>query len=91
MEKILGQEISSDAYKNKTFWFSKRSQISSSWQSSGFEIFSVDLRKQKVFFHKSKKVSKLSIPEIFLTDKIPNDAKYELEQFFRYIRKKYGI
>lgn len=36
-------------------------------------------------------VTSLSVPETFLTDKIPNDAKYELEQFFRYIKKKYGI
>ena len=91
IEKILDQYLSQNAYKSKAFWFRKRSNISSAWQSMGFEIFSVDLRKQKVFFHKSKKVSKLSIPEIFLTDKIPNDAKYELEQFFKYIRKKYGI
>lgn len=73
------------------FWFQKRSNISSTWQSNGSEISSVDLRKQKVFFRKSKNLSKLKIPSVFLSDKIPNDAKYELEQFFNYIRKKYGI
>ena len=57
----------------------------------GFEILSVDLRKQKIFFNKSKRFSKVSIPEIFLTDKIPNIAKYELEHFFKYICKKYVI
>ena len=49
-------------------------------------------QKQKVAFKKvQKENSKLKIPEVFLTDDIPNEAKYELEQFFDYIKKKYGI
>lgn len=35
--------------------------------------------------------SKLSTPTIFLTNKIPIDAKYEIENYLEFIRKKYGL
>ena len=51
------------------------------------------IKNKKISFRKNeeKDVSKLIIPKVFLTDKIPNNAKYEIEHFFEYIRKKYGI
>ena len=54
--------------------------------------FCVDDDKQKVVFkRKKKKSSKLDIPTALLSSKLPNSAKYELEQFFDYILKKYGL
>lgn len=77
----------------ESFWYEKRTDdLLSAWQSQGFEITNVDFCSREVNFHKEiKKSSRLIIPKIFLTDKIPNDAKYEPERFFEYIRKKYGI
>jgi len=50
------------------------------------------LEKKKITFRKTvNKTSKLNIPQIFLTNKIPDSAKYELEEFFKYIVKKYGL
>ena len=51
----------------------------------------IDLKNKKVALKKAQKEnSKLKISEVFLIDDIPNEAKYELEQFFDYIKKKYG-
>ena len=93
IENILGVPLVKEAYKYDSFWYKKKADdLPSAWQSQGFEVTNVDFCSKEVNFHKTvKKSSKLMIPKIFLTDKIPNDAKYELERFFDYIRKKYGI
>jgi hypothetical protein len=33
----------------------------------------------------------VTIPEIFLSGRVPPNARAELENFFGYIQKKYGI
>lgn len=46
----------------------------SAWQSQGFEVTNVDFCSREVNFHKAiKESSKLMIPKIFLTDKIPKE------------------
>ncbi len=93
IESILGASLGSNAYNFKSFWHKKSGILSEAWQSQHFEITLVDTEKKEIYFRKSeeKDVSKLIIPKVFLTDKIPNNAKYEIEHFFEYIRKKYGI
>ncbi len=93
IEKILKGKLCSLAYKYKSFWHRKsKREFADSWQSEGFEVSEIDFKKKKAYFHKTdNNRGKLSIPKVFLTDKIPNNAKYELEHFFEYIRKKYGI
>ena len=73
-----------------TFLYKKvRGILPASWQSHGYGISNIDLKNKKVAFKKDQKEnSKLKIPEVFLTDDIPNEAKYELEQFFDYIKKE---
>ena len=33
----------------------------------------------------------VTIPQVFLNGRVPNDARFELENFFDYIRNKYGL
>ncbi|MDO4200050.1 MAG: reverse transcriptase domain-containing protein [Clostridia bacterium] len=93
IEKILDAPLNSRAYNFESFWHKKSGLLSGIWQSQNFDITLVDIKNKKIFFRKNEKkdISKLVIPKIFLTDRIPNEAKYEVEHFFEYIRKKYGI
>lgn len=36
-------------------------------------------------------MTSLEIPEVFLTGRIPSDCKYEAENYFSYLVKKYGL
>ncbi|MDR1254233.1 MAG: reverse transcriptase N-terminal domain-containing protein [Oscillospiraceae bacterium] len=93
IEKIIDAKMCNSAYKYTAFWYKKgRGTISDSWQSSGFGISRLDIKNERVTFKKvNMNVTKLQIPEVFLTDDVPNDAQYELENFFDYIKKKYRL
>lgn len=93
MEKIIGFKLCGSAYKYTSYWYqSRKGNISDAWENQNYEILKIDLTKKKISFRKTlKKNSKLNIPQEFLTSKIPDGAKYELEEFFKYIVKKYGI
>ena len=52
----------------------------------------LDLKKEKVTLHRVEEgVSKLVIPPVLLSGKIPDNAKFELEKHMEYIIKKYGL
>ena len=93
MENILGFKLCNSAYKHPAYWYQiRKGTISNCWSNQNYEIQKLDIEKNKVTFRKViNKLSKLNIPQIFLTNKIPNGAKYELEEFFKYITKKYGL
>lgn len=93
IEKIIGFKLCDSAYKYAAYWYqSKKGNISNAWDNQNYEILKVDIEKRKIIFRKTlKKNTKLNIPQVFLTSKIPNSAKFELEEFFQYIVKKYGL
>jgi len=93
IEEILGFPLSHSAYKYNSYWYQKRKgNIANSWTNQNYEILKLNLVNKKIIFRRIiDKTSKLNIPEIFLTNKIPDGAKYELEEYFRYIIKKYGL
>ena len=50
------------------------------------------LNEQKVIFSKDETYkSKIEIPSILLSTKVPKSAKYEIESFFKYIIEKYKL
>lgn len=66
--------------------------IAQSWLSQGYRIQRLNLPARKVVFRKEVHgVSGLQIPKELVTHKIPKNAEFELEEFFRYIIKKYGL
>ena len=66
--------------------------VSNRWLENGYEIKYLHTDKRYVVFQKvGKNNGVLEIPEVFLSRRIPEDAKYELENYFQYIRKKYGL
>ena len=93
IEKMLGFKLCKAAYKQSEFWYNKSvNSIPYSWKALGYEISQIEFKNQKVYFHKIKEsTSKLTIPKAILDENIPNEAKFELEKFFSYIIKKYGL
>ena len=66
--------------------------IAEAWSSQGYIIQRLKRDDKKVVFRKSKhNVSGLVIPAVLLNSKIPNNAKYEIEEFCAAIIKKYGL
>ena len=66
--------------------------IADSWLSQGYQIKALHLSEQRVVFRKvAHNVNGLVIPKQLREQKLPDDAVYEINQFFKYIIKKYGI
>jgi len=93
IEQIIGFSLCESAYNYPAYWYQKRKgNISNAWNNQNYEILKLDMKNKKIIFKRIlNKSSKLNIPQIFLTNKIPDSAKYELEEFFKYITKKYGL
>ena len=93
IENILESKLCDSAYKHSCYWYRKGTGLfSNSWLDNGYSIQKLYLDKQRVVFKREKKKSsKLTIPAPILSSKLPNSAKYELEHFFDYILKKYGL
>ncbi len=95
IEDILEAELGVTSLR-KEFWYRTGfSCISQCWLENGYQIKTLHLDgRRRVVFHlaeKNRNTSSVSIPEVIRYGRIPDDAKYELENYFRYIIKKYGL
>jgi len=80
----------------KEYWYRTGfTKISQCWLCNGYEIKTLHLEgKLRVVFHKTKEnknTVNLDIPPALKYKRIPNDAKFEIENYFQYIIKKYGL
>lgn len=93
IEDIIGETLCKSAYSSRQYWCRKDDNaISKSWLANGYNLYRVHLDKHKIVFHRSERKNlSVDIPDVFLVGKIPSDAKFELENYFIYIRKKYGL
>lgn len=94
IEDILNDKLGATAHTEE-FWFRDEGKaICNCWLDYGYEIKRLHLKERpRVTFGKtafSKNITKISIPE-FLYNNIPCDAKYELENYYKYIKQKYGL
>jgi len=90
--EIVG-DLCSSAYKYKDYWYRAGfDRISETWLSNGYKIRKLHMDKKKVVFERTTELLvPINIPEVFLRGKMPADAVAELENFFLYVRKKYGV
>lgn len=91
----MGFELGSTAHR-KEFWTRiGLNTISSSWIDNGYRIIRMHLEdRPRIVFglvDKSRNTSSVNIPDVIKYGKIPDDAKYEIENYFNYIIKKYGL
>ena len=95
IEEIMGIPLGGSALR-KEFWYRTGfGCISQCWLDNGYQIKTLHLedRKRVVFqlSAESKNTSSVTLPEVLRYGRIPLDAKYELENYFQYIIKKYAL
>ncbi len=95
IEDIMDCPLGASALR-KEFWYRTGfGCISQCWIENGYEIFNLVLEgRRRVTFKltaDNKQTSGLEIPEALKYKRIPVDAKNELENYFEYIIKKYGL
>ena len=95
IEELIGQELGNSALR-KEFWYrTGLGTISQCWLDNGYIIKALHLedRRRVVLWltGENKNTSSLAIPEVLKYQRIPVEAKYELENYFQYIIKKYGL
>lgn len=94
IEDVMGEPLGASASR-KQFW--QRTgflSISQCWLMNGYRIARLHLRDQRVDFArvtKTNDTAEIHIPHQILHTPVPLDAKYELENYFRYIIKKFGL
>ncbi len=93
IEGIMEAPLCSSAHKYSGYWYNKNSgSIADCWRKNGYVIQKLHIDKKYIVFRKENtNISKLTIPSIFLTKKIPLDAKYEIENYLEFIKKKYAL
>ncbi len=92
IEEIIDDKLCNSLYKYENYWKLKgKGLISNCWLDNGYQLKRIYLKEKKVTFLRIKKVtSKLNIPDELL-GVLPDNAVTELNQFFNYIIKKYGL
>lgn len=85
--------LCNSAYKHSGYWHNKNvGSIAHCWIKNGYTIQHLHIDKKYIVFKKENmNVSKLVIPSVLLTKKIPLNAKYEIENYLEFIQKKYGL
>ncbi len=95
IEDIIGERLGNTALRKEYWYRTGFGNISQCWLDNGYSIKNLHLDKRKrVVFRlndTSKNTSSLIIPEALKYQRIPVEAKYELDNFMQYIVKKYGL
>ena len=95
IESIMGAELGLTALRKEYWYRTGMDCISQCWLDNGYQIKALHLEsKRRVVFHlteKSRNTASVVIPEVIKYGRVPDDARYELENYFHYIIKKYGL
>ncbi len=95
IETIMGSPLGATAQR-KEFWYRTGFlNISQCWLDNGYEIKALHLDgRQRVVFHltdESRNTASIELPPVLKYQRVPVEAKYELENYCQYIIKKYGL
>lgn len=94
IKEIMGEPLGATASRREYWQRTGFGCISQCWLENGYAIRDLKPRKQQVAFSripKSKKTGEIEIPESIKSGQIPDDARYELESFIKYLVTKYGL
>ena len=89
IEKILGEPLGKNA-ESKPFWY-RSGGICLCWLENGYRIRNIHFDKKYIVFHQEERKAAVDIPKVFLSGRVPEEAKYEVENYLEYIVKKYGL
>ena len=93
IEEILGEKLGANAQR-KYFWrHNGLNTISQCWIDNGYAIKNLHLegKKRVVFILTQKRTASVVMPDTLKYGRVPENAKYELENYFKYIIRKYGL
>ena len=94
IETIIGDTLPLGA-RNKKFWYARpesQRTICRAWTTEDYEMEKLDLAKKKVTFKRcATNRSRLKIPRELTDQRIPDDAIFELDRFFKQIIRKYCL
>lgn len=95
IETVMGAGLGLTALRKEYWYRTGMDCISQCWLDNGYQIKTLHLEgKRRVVFHlteKSRNTASVVIPEVIRYGRVPDDARYELENYFQYIIKKYGL
>ena len=94
IERILGRKLSPSVRKYTSRWYTRpdRNVMAEAWVTEGYKLFKVDLEREKATFHRQEEgTAHVVIPKWVTARKLPDEAKYEIEHFLQYVKKKYGL
>jgi RNA-directed DNA polymerase len=91
IDKILGEPLCASARKYKYYWYQGgHDRIAVCWRSNGYKLHDLDLGKKRVIFARTDDNAVLILPP-YLQGRIPPNCKAELDNFFVYMKNKYGL
>jgi len=89
--KIIGEPLCASAQKYKDYWYRRGyDRISECWLANGYKISNLDLDKRRVSFGRVNDNVSITLPS-YLQGRIPPNCKAELDNFFAYMKSKYGL
>ena len=94
IEDILGRKFSPTIRKDTSRWYTRpdRNAMAEAWVTEGYKLLKLDMERERVTFHREEDgVSHLKVPEWLTAERIPNEARQEAENFFQYLKRKYGL
>ena len=94
IEKIEKRPLPKTARNDNHWWYHKTREngICEAWRTEGYKLKKLDMKKQKVTVRRDGDgVSKLVIPDVLLSGRLPDNAVYELERHMEYVINKYGL
>ena len=94
IETILGRDLSPSARKHSSRWYTRPDQnaMAEAWVTEGYKLLKLDFEREKAMFHRQEEgTAHVVIPKWVTARKLPDEAKYEIEHFLQYVKKKYGL
>jgi RNA-directed DNA polymerase len=90
-EKIIGSPLCASAHKYIEYWYRRgHERISECWLSNGYKLTTLELENQRATFTRVDDNVVAILPP-YLQGRIPPNCKAELDNFFAFMKSKYGL
>jgi RNA-directed DNA polymerase len=91
IDKIMGEPLCASAQKYIEYWYRRgHNKISECWLANGYKITDLDFEKRRVTFVRTDDNVSVILPP-YLQGRIPPNCKAELDNFFAFMKSKYGL
>jgi RNA-directed DNA polymerase len=90
-EKIIGSPLCASAHKYIEYWYRRgHERISECWLANGYKLTTLELENQRATFTRVDDNVAAVLPP-YLQGRIPPNCKAELDNFFAFMKSKYGL